>query len=297
MRLLSIVLSAFVLFSAFAYGEEITRIIAKVNNEVITSHDLGEYCMALTYQESGAVNQASCQDPEFLGKILGRLVEDRLILAKARGEEFDIPRHWIDDRFHQMIDAYPSREEFEKSLVQKGLTVTRVKEKIKDQFLMQGVIEKYVKTFAVVSPQEVSDYYNENLDKFYSPTKYIFYMTKSESQGKLKEVSGVIIEKGIHGANDQYDDILIRIESTKSDLREDIFSMIDKVQAGGHVIGQSKGEFYLIYLEEITEPESLALEDAREEIYAYLREKKFKERFAEWVEEVKNNSVIQIYHE
>lgn len=297
MRLLSIALLVFLLVSAFAYPEEITRIIAKVNNEIITSRDLSEYCMALTYQESGVVDESSCRNPEFLGKILERLVEDRLILAKAREEDFDIPRYWIDERFQHMVDSYPSREEFEESLVKKGLTVTRVKERIKEQFLMQGVIEKYVKQFSAVSPQEVSDYYNQNLDKFYSPAKYIFYMAKSESQGKLKEISGVIIEKGIHGAKGQYGDLLIRIESSKEDLREDISSMIDRVKEGGHVIGKSEGEFYLIHLEEIIEPESLALEDAKEQIYVYLREKKFKEKFTEWIEEVKNNSVIQIYYE
>jgi hypothetical protein len=297
MRLTSIVLIWLLLCAGFAYSEEVTRIIAKVNNEVITSRDLVEYCMALTYQNSSGVDESSCRNREFLAKILQRLIEDRLILAKARNEEFKIPDFWIEERFEQMVAAYPSREEFEKSLMQKGLTVTRVKEKIKEQFLMQGVIEKYVKAFVSVSPQEVSDYYNSNLDKFYFPMTYIFYMAKSEDHGTLEEISGIIAEAGIDGAKEKYTDVLFRIESGKDELKEEIFQMIGGIEEGGHVIGKSDGVSYLIYLEEIVEPKTLAIEDAKERIYAYLQEEKFRERFKEWIDGVKKNSVVKIYDE
>ncbi len=297
MRLTSFVLIVIFLCAGPALSEEVTRIIAKVNNEVITSRDLIEYCMALTYQASSGVDESSCRDPEFIAKTLQRLIEDRLILAKARKEAFEIPDYWIEERFEQMVAAYPSREDFEKSLMQRGLTVTRVKEKIKEQFLMQGVIEKYVKAFVSISPQEVSDYYSANLDKFYFPTKYIFYMAKSENQGVLKEISGVIEEAGIEGVKEKHPDILFKIESDKDELKEEIFAMIDELEEGKHVVGKSDGEYYLIYLEEVVEPKTLALEDAKERIYVYLQEEKFRARFREWINEVKKNSVVKISDE
>jgi len=297
MKLISIILAGLLVSTFYVCAEEITKIIAKVNNEVITSRDLSDYCLALAYQDYSGLDESSCRNPELQLQILGRLIEDRLILAKARDEQFQIPRYLIEKQFNKMVAAYPSREEFEESLVQRGLNVTRVKERIKEQYLMQLVIEKYVKSFVSVSPQEVSDYYEQNLDEFYSPIIYIFYMAKSEDQEILKEISGVIIEEGILGAKEKYNDILFRVESNKAELKEEISRMIEKLEVGGHIIGKSDGTFYLIYLKEVIESELIALEDVKERIYEHLKEVKFKKRFKEWINEVKSNSVIKIYYE
>lgn len=295
-RILNILCLLFA-FLTFTYAEEVTKIIAKVNNQVITSKDLDDYCKILAYQLSEEMTDVSSDDKEFKKKALLRLIEDRLILSEAKKEKIDIPRSWIDDRFNRIIFSYPSREEFEQSLVEKGLTITLLKEKIKEQYLMREIIEKKVKSFVNISPQEISRYYADNIDKMYSFPEYVFYIAKAEDESTLIEMSQLIQKEGILKAEQIYEDSLSKVKSRQEELREEIFKILKDLKEKEYQIAKIDKEYYLVYLEKRFEPRLLSLEEVKEQIYSYLWQMKFQKRFNEWVEELREKAVIKIYYE
>ncbi|MCK5492876.1 MAG: hypothetical protein KAJ14_07185, partial [Candidatus Omnitrophica bacterium] len=76
----TLVLSLLFLVSVFA--EEKINIVAMVNNQVITSKDLEDYCNALAYRLSGGGSEFTCGKEE-MKESLGRLIQDKLILSEA----------------------------------------------------------------------------------------------------------------------------------------------------------------------------------------------------------------------
>ena len=295
MRRGSLFLLALVLFISYVYGEAVTKIVAKVNAQIITSQDSDEYCEFFAYQTSGTKSNDFCQNKKFRREALERLIEDKLILLEAKNEGIVIPSSLIEEKLNRTISSYPSREEFERSLAEKGLNIALVKEKIKDQYLMRRIVEKHVKAFVNISPQEVNNYYKKKKGKFYSPIKYIFYIAKSKDTNLLQEVAQMIEKDGIIEAEKRYEDILIKVEASEKELRDDIYRVIKDLKWRNFIIKEFDEGFYLLYLEDIVKPSLLSLDQARDEINLYLGEEKFKEKFDEWSNKLKEKAVIKYY--
>jgi len=294
-RALFLSLFLFLSVTAAIRAEEVNKVIARVNSQVITSKDLDDFCKVLAYKLSDEQRPLSDNDKEFKQNALKRLIEDRLILDQAKKENIKIPRIWVDDKLKQMVASYPSREHFEQSLIERGLTITLLKEKISEQFLMREIIEKYVKSSISVSPQQISSYYTANKDSFVSLPSFVFYIAKSPEKNALDEISRFISKQGIEPAQKQYGNMLIEIESDAAELKEDISKILGELKPGESSVNKSGGGFLLVYLKEIIPSKPQPLEAVKERIYAYLRDKKFNERFGEWLEELKEKAVIQIY--
>jgi len=83
MKLNTALLIALLFFSFNVYSQEVSKIIVKVNNQVITSRDLDEYCKVLAYRFSNGNEDISADDQEFRGKALERLIEDTLVFRQS----------------------------------------------------------------------------------------------------------------------------------------------------------------------------------------------------------------------
>ncbi len=287
----------FLLFCFSCKAEEVTRIIAKVNNQGITSADLDEYCKLFAYKISGQSDTVSCEDEVLMKEALERMIEDKLILDKAKKENMEIPSVLVDKKLNQVVSGYPSREAFEESLIERGLTITRLKEKIKEQFLMRGIIDAYVRSFVSISPQEVNRYYNENKSNFYASAEFSFYLAKSQDPKIIERIAEVIKEKGAAEVENQFKGVLIKIESNRDELREEFVEVLDELERGQQRVILIDGVYHLISLEKSEEPRILPLDEVKEQIYAYLEDEKFTKRFNEWVKELKGDAVITNYYE
>ena len=280
-----------------AHGEDINKIIVKVNKQVITSRDLDEYCKIIALRIFDGKEDTSSNDKEFQVKALQRLIDDTLILDKAKQDNMDILSSRIEGKIAQLTASYSSREEFEKSLKDKGLTITLLRQKIKEQYMLRATIDNYVKSQVNVSPKEISSYYIAYPDNFYSPTAYVFYIAKTTDNTILKKISGVIKKAGIHEAHAQYESILYRIESNLKELKPGISEILKNLNSGKHQIKKIDEVFYLIFLEKLITSHKFSLEEVKEEIYAYLWDVKFREQFTLWIDKLKADALIKNYYE
>jgi hypothetical protein len=291
----SIVILAVLFLSFSVYSEEVGKVIAKVNKEVITAKDLEEYYKMLNYRLSGENGKPFSDGKLAKNEALDRLIEDKLILDEAKKENFEVPSYLIDNQINKIISAYPSRDEFENSLIERGLNITILKERVKGQFLMRQVMDKYVNYYISVSPQEVSQYYKEHQNELVSPQKYIIWIAKSEDKNLLVKITQVIKENGISEAEKEFGNVLVKMEAALTELKEGVFQTIQGLKEGDHVVKRIDNLNYFIYLEKIVPPRTLTLEEARDEIFPLIYNKRFKERFQEWIKELKEKAVITIY--
>ena len=185
MKLNILLAIALIFFSFNLYAEEASKIIVKVNSQIITSRDLDEYCKVLSYRFLDGSEEISADDEEFRKEALERLIEDTLILDKAKQEDIEISPFRIERKVEQLISSYSSREDFQESLEEKGLTIALLRKRIEDQYRLSDIVDKYVRFRVGVSPKEISSYYSEHLDEFYSPIAYHFYIAKSADRSIL----------------------------------------------------------------------------------------------------------------
>jgi len=248
-------------------AEGVARIIAKVNNQVITSKDLDDYCKVLQLRLTDSRDDLPLANGEFRKQALGRLIEDKLILGQAKREKIAITKAVIEERLKEIVNSHSSYEEFDQSLRERGLTVTSLKEKINEQYLMRELIQTQVKFFISISPQEVSDYYAENKAKMLSPIVYVFYIATSQDNSSLEVIASKIEAEGIEAAVSEYADELTRLESTKDELREEIVEIIDRLKKSEVKVAKIEDLHYLIYREQEVAPRLLKLEEAQEHVF------------------------------
>jgi len=287
-----LILVLFLFFNINIFAENSIKIIARVNDLAITSKDLDDFIKALSLYL-----QDEYKDEEDLKKnALERLIEDKLILNAAKKENFQIPDYLIEARLKDIISKFKSREEFENSLIEKGLTITKLRERIKEQYLIRFALDKYVNSHIDVSPSEVIKFYNERNNLFVLPPTYKLWIASSKDKNKLVKLTNLIKEKGIFYVEKEYQGLLTDLEASKEDLRPEIYEIISKMQEGNIEIKKIDGIDYLIYLEKILESKKISFEEAKQNILNLIRQEKFKKRYKEWLEELKENALIKIYN-
>ena len=287
-----LILVLFLFSNINIFAEDSIKIIARVNDLAITSKDLDDFIKALSLYL-----QDEYKDEEDLKKnALERLIEDKLILNAAKKENFQIPDYLIEARLKDVMSRFKSREEFENSLIEKGLTITKLRERIKEQYLIRFALDKYVNSRIDVSPSEVLKFYNERNNLFVLPPTYKLWIASLKDKNKLVKLANLIKEKGIFYVEKEYQGILTDLEASKEDLRPEIYEIISKMQEGNIEIKKIDGIDYLIYLEKISESKKISFEEAKQNILNLIRQEKFKKRYKEWLEELKGNALIKIYN-
>ncbi len=278
------------------FGEEVTKIIAKVNNEVITSKDLDNHIKALSHRFSQNESDVPADSDDFRKEILQRLIEDKLILSIAKRDKMAVPSAWVESRVNQMISVYPSRDAFELSLIAEGLNLPLLREKIKEQYLLQQTIEKRVRSEVRVFPQEISRYYKAHKEDFVFPEKYTLWIARVKDENVFKNLMEVVKAEGIRGGRNKFPELFGEVETYKKQLRLELVEAIEEIEEGKYIVKDIEEIIYLIYLEKVTPSRPVSLAEAKEEIRAVLEEEKFQKRFQEWVSKLKKTAVIKVYY-
>ena len=274
------------MFTFGVFSQELNKIIAKVNNDVITLGDLNDHFKMFSIQE---------RTPDVKDKILENIIQKKLIIQVAKKDNLEVPDDWVETKMDQLISAYPSYEKFEESLVEEALTVTILKERIREDFLIRQTIEKYVSSQITVSPKEITDYYSSNVDEFSVPTNYICWIAKSNKKSFLEELAQKIREIGFDKIVEEKRDLFFKIESDKEGLKEEVREAIKGIKEDEFKIEEIDEAYYLIYLKKIIPPYKKFLEEVKDEIHSLLWKDKFEKRFEEWIDELKSKAVIKIY--
>jgi len=137
-----------------ARAETANRIAAIVNDELITEADVTVHVNAFSDEQSAMSETPSAVDMK--QAVLAQLIDQRLILQEARRMELVVSTEDVLDRLAEMRERFASELQFRQFLQATALTVETLKERLRDQLLVQRAIDAAVRSKISVSPQEIA---------------------------------------------------------------------------------------------------------------------------------------------
>lgn len=279
------------------YAED--KIVAIVNNEVVTQKDLNDFLnftrMQLSSQYKGKDLQEKMQSMKM--DLLNKLIEDRLILNQAHASNIAIDQSRIKARVNELKKHYSSELDFQRDLTQQGLTQADLENKIRDQFLSFSVIDLKVRSKIVVNPSEVTDFYEKNKEQFIIPEERIFNVIVTDN----KEAAQEAYNKLAAGASlqDVREKLPVSVDTISAHKQGDYAKDIEDV-----MFGLKPGETsrplevnniqYIFILDKINPPRQRTLFEAQDLVYQFIYENKMQQELLKWLDELKTKAYIKI---
>jgi peptidyl-prolyl cis-trans isomerase SurA len=145
-------------------GQTIDKIVAVVGNEIITQSDV-EGSMAVLAQQDPSLN---INDPDVQSQIIDALINDKLIVMKAKEDSIVVSDEEIEQRMEfelsKLVQYYGSKSRLENVY---GMSMDQLKAEIRDQIenkLLAERVSQQIFMDIKVTPREVEEFYNENID-------------------------------------------------------------------------------------------------------------------------------------
>ncbi|MFH1640735.1 MAG: SurA N-terminal domain-containing protein, partial [Candidatus Omnitrophota bacterium] len=173
----------------YLYAQD--KIVAIVNNDIVTQKDLNNFLNFSRLQFADKYNPEELEDKlkSIEPDLLNKLIDDRLILQEAKKEKISVDQNRVKARITDIRKLYGSDREFQNALLAQGLVQADIETKIKEQMLIFAVIDTKVKRRIIINPSEVTDYYENNKKDFILPEQREFDSLGSDNENKAREIS------------------------------------------------------------------------------------------------------------
>ncbi len=152
----------------------VDRIVARVNDDIITQSDVNremiQYRQELAQKFTGEQLDQEMKKAE--KEVLKGLIRDKLFLQKAQelgiGSGMDVQ---VSAEIERMRKQYNIKdmEEFEKALEAQGMTLAGYREYVKKQMIIGSLIGEFVNSRITLLTEEVERYYKDHAKDFSSP--------------------------------------------------------------------------------------------------------------------------------
>ena len=275
------------------------KIIAIVNNDIITQKDLNDFMNFMRIQLSGEYAGRELEEKIQVMKVdlLNKLIEDRLILQEAKKNNTKIDENRVKAKVNEIKSRYPQEAEFQNALTRQGLVQADIEAKIREQLLMYYIVEQKVREKIVIRPQEVTAFYNTNKNELASPQERGLEVITLENEDSAKAFADNL-KKG-----EKLEDLAAKYPITLNQLRvlqgEELRKEIEDVVFNlkiGEISNPVKvdNKYYIFKLNNITPSKQLNLSEVQDKINAFLFDRKFQEELKNWLDELKKKSYIKI---
>ena len=302
--------------AGISQAEVLDRVIAKVNDEIITLSEVQER----TVRELGRLRSIENENipvvEDIMRKVLNRMIEDILILGQGKKIGITIS----DDRVLAALDEIKNTnsltdEELIAMLEAESQTLEEYKDTIRDQILLSKVISIEIKNRIVVSEKQILRYYENNKKEFWQAGKVkashiLFLMdeTLTQTEKNTKEALAEKVLQKIREGVDFVDLAKAYSEDVSADsggdlgelergkmvpeLERVVFSMREGEVSG---IVRSPYGLHIIKVNQISPGRTIGLEDVRSQIVNAERLKRFEKAFDDYVAKLKENAFIENY--
>lgn len=314
---------AFLIFgivtSAYAAEQELLdRVVAVVNDEVITQAELDNFLRPIYEQyrseASGEKLMETMQD--IRQKILSQMIEDKLVYQEAVRQGIEIKDDELEKELAEFKQKMEKPGDLDLMLEKEGMTLKDLKERLRKQAMIRQLQDREIRSKVVVSPAEVEDFYKANPEKFRTKERAkVQSLTIKKSQAaRDKGIPDEKARKEIElleqraKLNRNFEDLVVRFSEDALAKQEgkggwiERGSMIESVDTIlfntplGQVtpIVETPIGYHLFRVLEKEPAKEQPFDEVKNQISGYLFQQKSDARFHEWMEEIKKASYISI---
>ena len=186
------------LMTAFLIGVAMTSMARDGYEEVaviVNGSEIYSWELALLLPQILSETAAQGLDPKgdvLIRSVLERAIDSRLLAQEAvrRGIEPNTTR--INEKMAKMAEGTGGRADLEAELIKSGITYSQLLSTVRQADLVQTLVETEVAA-NLVTPEEISAYYNENLARFKNQdkihTRHILFVVKPGDDPARKQTA------------------------------------------------------------------------------------------------------------
>jgi peptidyl-prolyl cis-trans isomerase SurA len=324
--LLALALSGVLLGSTAARSEVIEQILVKVNGEILTKTDLETRQVQALRAKGQNIDLATEKGNAELRKALNDITPGLLVssvdemLLVQRGKELGYKLS--DDQFKRVLDNLKTQnkiendEQLQAALKQEGMTMADLRRNMERQMLYSNVQQVEVFGRVAVTEEEARKYYDAHLSEFTTPSsimlREILVALPADPRGinaaadeaakrKAEEIRarisrGEAFERVAADASDASSKAnggLLGPLNT-NELSPDFRKVIEGLKTGEmtQVIRSQRG-YQILKLESATQAQTLAFEQAREQISERVVTDKRRDEFQKYITKLRSQAIIE----
>jgi len=305
------ILFLFLIITSPSHGELIDRILAVVNNDIVTLAQFNKTYSKLAMQIR-ASEYSRDEQTNLLSnlnqKVLDTLIEETLTEQQAKSVQLEIDDKEIEETLNDIKKKHNyTNEEFEQILKMQGSSLKEFQDHIRKQKLQSRLLGLMVQSKVVITDDDVKAYYDSHAEKYQSKTTYhlrtIIKRAVSEiAQGTMETAleqfnKGIPFEElakkysepafaetgGLLGSY-TLDQLSLQIQEAIKDLKKGECSSILTTGQG----------LQILYVENITQEGGKTVEEASDSIRAFLYQEKMEQRYHAWITDLKEKSYIKL---
>jgi peptidyl-prolyl cis-trans isomerase SurA len=320
-KLILILLLALPLFIPLAHASQeelLDRVVAVVNEEVITQAEVDTFLRPLYKQYSAEMSGEALATAisEVRQKILSQMIEDKLVYQEAVAQGIEIKDEDLEKEFQDFKAKMEKPEELDEMLEREGLTMKSLRERLKKQAMVRQLQDREIRSKVIISPVQVEDFYKNNPDKFRTKER-VRVRSLTVKKSEESRAKGLTDEKAKQRMEllDQKIKLYRNFDQVVKDFSEDSHAkddgLGDWIERGAMIesvddvifktpVGKLTGIVetpvgYHIFRIEAKEPENVrTFEEVKAQISGYLFQEESNKRFKAWMDEIKKAAYISI---
>jgi peptidyl-prolyl cis-trans isomerase SurA len=303
-----------ILIPAMASGEIVDRIVAVVNDDIITLSELNNAIRPYEEKLSTAgYSQEKMEAMQFnlRQEMLKNLVDRKITDQEVKKLGMTVSDQEVDNAIEQLKRSrMMTQEDLEKALKQEGLTYDAYREKIRQEILRPKLINFSVKSKVIITDQDIKTYY-DNHPEMYGGTKKVYLRNILIAGGALA-VDGLVQEKFntvtqalVNGESfadvaRQYSQAPNAADGGKiglfglDALSGEIADAVKDLTAGEHTAFiQTDLGYQMFFVETIDDGSSTSLDAVSDEIRKKLYDDIVEKKFNTWIEDLREKAHIK----
>ncbi len=293
-------------------AEVVERILAVVNDEIVTEQDLEIVMAPVVAQYRTAYTGAEFEEKvkEARQEFLSKVIDDKLILGEAKRKQVIVKDEEVDEMLTEVRNKFPNREAFLAAIEEQGLSEKKLFARFHDQLMTQKFVNYEVKSKVSVSPGEVNEFYKTHEKDFQQGDQvhlqHILIRTSARSEEEAKAIADDLVAQLAAGksfeelakahsegaeASESGEMGWIEKGQLMGEIDEKVFAL-EPGQIAGSI--QSSLGYHIFKLIERKEVSIRPLAEVRGQVQDVIFKQKLRDKLESWMRSLKKNAYISI---
>lgn len=298
-------LSQFLLPGAGA-GEVVDRIVAQVNDEIITMSELEQ--VAKSMQAQSGQNPLGKEGKAMQRQMLESLIDRKLAQAEAKKRGISLSDRELDQALEEFKkrNNLPDDAALTKALSQAGMTLKELKQQLSDQIIQDRMVQVAVGAKAMVNEADIRRAYEESNKEGGNQVHLRMIQVPfppeatTAQKEELRKKADLILKEVQEGRS--FSEAARKHSVSEadlgfiplSDMAPQLIEYLKRLRPGEVAPVQSPEGFQLIQLVARRSGPPRSFEDAAPEIRRALMRQQIEKRFSEWVKTLREKAFIKI---